>query len=190
MRLSRNELLERYPNWNEARHDIVKVFYGDDPLICWNKEYYEGWYCTLTGTLANIEAVEAYMWHRNGDYNIFRTLIGEVYLTVDGKVLGGSVDLKYRGMMYNVHLNLMYVMKALDIIRVSSTGVKGFSNKDGLGSPAHKMNTKELEAETIEKVLTTDLRDFGASIRKFMREAVKLWNEDNTNFIMSKTFSL
>ena len=49
------------------------------------------------------------------------------------------------------------------------------------------MNTKELEAETIEKVLTTDLRDFGASIRKFMREAVKLWNEDNTNFIMSKT---
>lgn len=52
------------------------------------------------------------------------------------------------------------------------------------------MNTKELEAETIEKVLTTDLRDFGASIRKFMREAVKLWNEDNTNFIMSKTFSL
>lgn len=62
MRLTRNELIERYPIWNEARHDIVKVFYGDIPLIEWNKAEYER-YSQLEGTLANIEAVEAYSKH-------------------------------------------------------------------------------------------------------------------------------
>ncbi|MDR2043437.1 MAG: hypothetical protein LBQ15_03540, partial [Clostridium sp.] len=177
MRLSREELLKKcFTSWNEKKHDIVRVLHGDDPMVCWNKEYYEGWYCTLTGSLANTEAVEAYMWHVNGDYNIFRTLVGDVYITAEGKMLGGGIHLKHRGMIYNVHLGLMYGARALDILGISHTGVKGFSNKDGLGSPASKMNTKELDAETAEKVFATDLRDFGESIRKFMGEAVKLWN--------------
>ena len=77
MRLSRNELLEMFPSWNEERHDIVKVFYGDIPLIEWNRAEYEK-YSQLEGTLANIEAVEAYIWTQNGDYSIYRTLIGEI----------------------------------------------------------------------------------------------------------------
>lgn len=33
MRLSREELLKQYPYWNEENNDIVKVMYGDEPLI-------------------------------------------------------------------------------------------------------------------------------------------------------------
>lgn len=188
MRLSRDELLEWYPSWNECRHDIVKAFYGDIPLICWNKEYFD-WYSTLTGTLSNIEAVNAYMWSVNGDYNIYRTLIGEVSISTEGKVLCGDVDVKYRGQIYNVILNLMYGKRGLTILRLKN-GVVGFSNKDGQGSPSIQRNTRELEPEVIQKVLTADFRDYGSSIRKFMREAIKLYNEDSINHIMGKCFSM
>lgn len=38
MRLSREELLKQYPYWNEENNDIVKVMYGDEPLIKWTHD--------------------------------------------------------------------------------------------------------------------------------------------------------
>lgn len=138
MRLTRNELMERYPSWNEAKHDIVKVFYGDIPLIEWNKAEYEK-YSQLEGTLANIEAVEAYIWTQNGDYSIYRTLIGDIKIGASGAVLCGDLQVKYGGKVYSIYLNLMYGLKSLSIFRNSGAeNFIGFSNADGLSSPCIK----------------------------------------------------
>ena len=39
MRLSNEELKQRYvSNWNDERHDIGRVMYGDDPLIVYDEK--------------------------------------------------------------------------------------------------------------------------------------------------------
>lgn len=189
MRLSRNELIERYPSWNEEKHNIVKVFYGDIPLIEWNKAEYER-YSQLEGTLANIEAVEAYIWTQNGDYNIYRTLIGEIKIGASGTVLCGDLQVKYGGKVYSIYLNLMYGLKSFSIFRNSGAGnFTGFSNADGLLSPCIKSHTKELDRDLIEKVLKADLSDYGESVQKFMEAVTALYNKDKVNHIMEKCYS-
>ena len=186
MRLSRDELIERYPIWNEERHDIVKAFYGDTPLIEWNKAEYER-YLQLEGTLANIEAVDAYIWTQNGDYNIYRTLIGEIKIGASGVVLCGDLQVHYGGKVYSIYLNLMYGLKSLSIFRNSGSEVfTGFSNDDGLSSPNIKAHTKELERDLIEKVLKVDLSDYGESVQKFIEAVRALYDKDKVNRIMEK----
>lgn len=190
MRLTRNELLEMFPSWNEERHDIVRVFYGDIPLIEWNGAEYER-YSKLEGTLANIEAVEAYIWILNGDYNIYRTLIGEIKIGASGEVLCGDLSVNYGGMVYSIYLNLMYGLRALSIFRNSGAkNISCFSNVDGIRSPSTKANTKELDKDMIEKILNINLSDYGESVRKFI-EAVKiLYEEDPTNHILEKCWGM
>lgn len=186
MRLSRNELLEMFPSWNEERHDIVKVFYGDIPLIEWNRAEYEK-YSQLEGTLANIEAVEAYIWTQNGDYSIYRTLIGEIKIGASGEVLCGDLQVKYGGKVYSIYLNLMYGLKSFSIFRNSGAeNFTGFSNEDGLLSPCIKSHTKELDRDLIEKVLKVNLSDYGESVRKFMEAVKGLYAVDKVNHIMEK----
>ncbi len=186
MRLSRDELIEKYPSWNEAKHDIVKGLYGDIPLIEWNKAEYEK-YTQLRGTLANIEAVNAYIWTQNGDYSIYSTLIGDIQIGASGNVLCGGLRIKYGGKIYNIYLNLMYGLKSLSIFRNSGPGgTVGFSNADGIPSPNTKARTKELDKDLIEKVLGADLSDYGESVRKFMEAVTAVYNQDKVNRIMEK----
>ena len=189
MRMTREELIKQYPYWNEDRHDIVKAMYGDIPLIVWDKAYYESW-STYDGTCANIDGVNAYMYSQNGDYYIYRTLIGEIFISTAGKVLGGSITVKYRGISYTVALNLMYGWRALDILKLSGEKVRGFSNKDGTGSPSNSFRTEELDRETIEKILSVDISDYGESVHSFITECTNLYNEDSANYIMEKTFNM
>lgn len=186
MRKSREELMQIYPIWNEQRHDIVRIMYGDDPLILWNEEYYKRW-STYTGTASNIESVGAYMWHMNGDYSVYRTLIGEIYIATTGEVLGGSISVKYRGTTYTIHLNLMYGLKSLDILKLSGEKVRGFSNAGGLGSPSNNFRTEELDKEITKKILfDLDLSDYGESVKKFMEMCGAVYTEDSVNHIMEK----
>lgn len=187
MRLTREELLDKYPSWNESKHDIVKTFYGDIPLVVYNEKQYE-WFKTLTDTLANIEAVDAYIYTQNGNYNKYSTLIGDVYISEKGNVLSGSVKVKYHGFIHNIFLNLMYGKSCLSIMRHTSETTTGFSNKDGLSSPSIKAHTKELDNKTIEKILNTPLKDYGESIQKFMESARKLYEQDKTNYIKEKGY--
>lgn len=184
MRQTREELLQQYPSWNENRHDIVKINYGDEPLIVQNENKYQE-YQTLTGTMANIMCSYAYMYSQNGEYDVYRTLIGETYIRPDGTVLGGTVNVKYRGKPNSIHLNMMYGLKALDILRIGET-VVGFSNKDGIGSSS--LNTKEMDKETIEKILNSPLEDYGFGIQKFMECARHIYDMDGENWIMNKRF--
>lgn len=107
MRQTKEELLQQFPSWNENRHDIVNVFYGDEPLIIYKENEYEK-YQTLTRTMANIMCSYAYMYSQNGEYNVYRTLIGETYIKPDGTVLCGTINVKYRSKTYSIHLNMMY----------------------------------------------------------------------------------
>lgn len=184
MRLTREELLDKYPSWNEAKHDIVKVFYGDIPLVVYNEKQYE-WFKTLTGTLANLEAIDAYIYTQNGNYNKYSTLIGDVYINKDGKVLSGDVRINHHGFIYNIFLNEMYGQHCLSIIRASN-GITGFSNKDGLRSSCIKKNTKELSDDAIKEILNKQLEDYGESIKKFMAAAKELYEQDKTNYIIEK----
>lgn len=186
MRMTREEILEKYP-WNESHHDIVSVNYGDEPLIRYNQEEYE-YYQKLTGTLANIQAVNAFIYVKNGNYNQYRTLIGNVYIAEDGRVLCGDVNVKYRGKVHNVILNKMYGFKKLDVLRLSGDYVVGFSNADGQGSPSRY--TKEMDKDLIERILNDPLSDYGIGIQKFMEAARELYAEDTTNHIMEKRFGI
>lgn len=189
MRLTREKLLNKYPSWNEAKHDIVKVFYGDIPLIVYDEKQYE-WFKTLTGTLADIESIDAYIYTQNGNYNKYSTLIGNVYINEEGKVLSGSVEVRHYIFIYNIFLNQMYGKCCLSIMRNTPSSTTGFSNKDGLSSPSIKSHTKELENKTIEKILNTPLKDYGESIQKFMKAAREVYEQDKTNYIMEKSFTI
>ena len=185
MRSTREELLKMYPCWNEKRHDIIAVNYGDEPLIRYNQRKYEE-YQQLTGTLANIECLNAYIYSQNGNYDEYRTLVGNVYIAEDGRVLGGDINVKHNGQTVNVILNMMYGWKALTILQLSQI-VQGFSNKDGQGSPSRY--TKEMEPEKIEKVLNNPMSDYGIAIQKFLQTAREVYAEDTTNHVMEKLFS-
>ena len=190
MRMTREELLEKFPSWNESRHDIVAVNYGDEPLIHYDQEEYERYqnYWSKDNIFANIMAADAYIYSQNRTYDEYRTLIGEVRITEDGRVLCGDVNVKYRGKTHNIILNTMYGFKKLDILRLGGEYVVGFSSADGQGSPSRY--TKEMDTETIERILNDPLSDYGIGIQKFMEVARELYAEDTTNHIMEKRFEV
>lgn len=194
MRLTREELLNKHPIWNEEKHDIVKTLYGDEPLIHYDEneynKYHDFW--SKDNTCANIGAIDAYIYSKNGTYDKYRTLIGEVMINEDGEILGGDIYVKFGGMRYDIIINNMYGRHSLDILRLSGSGkVLGFSNKDGQGSPSSKRYTDKLKDETIDKVLNSkDLKDYGISISKFIQCARDMYNSDKTNYIMDKTFEM
>ena len=85
----------------------------------------------------------------------------------------------------------MYGLKALSILSLRGTGkVKGFCNKDGQGSQANQLNTEELEPDTIKKILSNLMSDYGYGIQKLMEAAIELYTEEPYNYIMSKTFDM
>ena len=194
MRLTREELLNKHPIWNEEKHDIVKTLYGDEPLIHYDEKEYNKYrdFWSKDNTCANIGAIDAYIYSKNGTYNKYRTLIGEVIISEDGEILGGDIYVKFGGMRYDIIINNMYGRHSLDILRLSGSGkVLGFSNKDGQGSPSSKRYTDELKDETINKVLNSkDLKDYGTSINKFIQYARDMYNSNKTNYIMDKTFEM
>ena len=192
MRLSREELLSKHPIWNESKHDIVAVMYGDTPLVHYDESEYEKYqnYWSKDENFANIMATDAYIYSQNGTYDKYRTLVGEIYIAEDGHVLCGDVDVKYNGKVYNILVNKMYGLNKLDILRLSSTGVVGFSNSDGQGSPSSKHYTKEMDVDIIKRILNDPMKDYGVAIQKFMETARELYEQDNTNHIMEKCFNL
>lgn len=186
MRLTERELLEQQPYWNTATNDIVAVKYGDSPLYIWNEERMNKWRET-SGTLANIQAVDAFIYTNYGTYSVYETLLGKIYITENNSVLAGDINVQHSGQKYNIILNNMYGTKSLDILRIGST-VTGFSNLHGQGSPSRL--TKELNAETVGKILNQKLEEYGVGVQKFMDMARDVYKEDPENHIMEKLFCI
>lgn len=78
MRLSREELLKQYPYWNEKNNDIVKVMYGDEPLIKWTHDRVR-WENEKDRdpeqTIATLNAVNHWIVACCGDFSDYRTMI-------------------------------------------------------------------------------------------------------------------
>lgn len=179
MRKTKEELLFNNPCWNIEKHDIVKVMYGDIPLF------------KVDGNNKYEDSVKMYIWRNYGDFYVYRTLRGEIGIKGFDTILYGSHNVTYRGITYSLDLNLMYGLKSLDILKLSGEKVKGFSNKDGIGSPSNKLRTEELDEETIYKILNCkDIEDYGVSVKCFMEKCKQIYELDKENYIMKKCFNL
>ena len=186
MRMTREELKEKwFTSWNDSRNDIIAVNYGDEPLFRYDQEKYEK-FQKLTGTMANIEAIDAYIYTQNGNYDEYRTFAGTVKIAENGRVLCGDVNVKYRGKIHNIIINRMYGFYKLVILRMSSGKVVGFSNADGQGSPS--IYTEEMDKDLIERILNDSMEDYGYGIQKFMECAREMYAQDSVNYIMEKRF--
>ena len=185
MRLTKEKLLEKFPTWNESRHDIVKTWYADEPLVAYNEEEYQKYGELSDRHLINIGTVDAYIYSQNGEYNKYVHLIGSTYIKPNGNVLCGDINIEYGGDIWHINLNKMYNKNSLSILRFSAI-VTGFSNKDGTGSPCIKSHTKEAKPEVIEKVINKSLDDFGYGVQQFMEAVRELYYSDTTNYIMDK----
>ena len=187
MRLSEEELRAKEPTYSK-NYDIVGIRYGDVPHKIYDENERQ-WFLKQEGTISNICAVDNYIYTQNGEYSDYRTLIGSVKIDTKGKVLCGSINVKYYGKTYNIYLLNMYGEQGLDILRLRN-GVAGWCNKDGLGSPSSKSTTKELDLDIVEKILNLKLEDYGEGIQKFMATCREIHNQDKENYIMEKCFKL
>ena len=85
----------------------------------------------------------------------------------------------------------MYGLKALSILSLRGTEkVKGFCNKDGIGSPANHLSTEKLDIGIIKSVLNNPMKDYGYGVQRFLQTSRELYNEEPYNYIMSKTFEM
>lgn len=184
MRMTREDFLTKYPSWNESRHDIVACMYGDVPVKCWDAEQYNEW-CNMEGTLSNINAVEAYMYIQNGEYNIYSTEIGKVCITKEGKVISGEINVWYKGKNNTIYLNNQNDMIGLSIFRIGQDLV-GWRNQYGIHSCTKR--TKEMDSKMIIGILKQKLEDYGIGVQMFMKQAREIYDKDVFNWILLDTF--
>ena len=193
MRLTNEEILTQFPFWsNHPSGNIQQVRYGDIPDCQYTQESYNYYQQETDPHLLNILCANAYIYSQHGAFDIYKTIAGDIYIhTETQQVLYGSLNIPYRNKPITIHLNLMYGLKALSLLSLRGTGkVKGFCNKDGIGSPCSHLNTEELDIDIIKSVLNNPMEDYGYGVQKFMQAARKLYVEDPYNNIMNKTFEL
>lgn len=183
MRLTMEQLIEKFPSWNHAHSDIIAVNYGDAPAVYYTQEECRK-FKDLTETLKNMYGVDVHIYEQYGNYGKYSTFAGTVYIKENGYVLSGNVKVRYGGKYYSIFLNRMYGSKGLDVLRYGPGSIVGFSNKDGQGSPSRY--TKEIDVDLLERVLNDPMEDYGIGIQQFMKAARELYSEDRTNYILEK----
>jgi hypothetical protein len=188
MRLTKEELKEKYyPEWNDSKHDIVKVCYGDEPLITWDDDKYSQ-YKELSGTLSNIEAIPAYIYTQYDKFSIYTPLIGEIYISdnILNEVLCGNILVNHT---WNISLNLMYGLVSLTITKNSGSNFVGFRTKDGICSPMLAKHTKAMSENIIYSVFNhKSLQDYGIGVQKFMEACRKVYYSYPDNYILENCF--
>lgn len=192
MRLTNEEILTQFPFWsNHPLRNIQQVRYGDIPDYQYTQESYNHYQQETDQHLLNILFANAYIYSQHGAYDIYKTIVGDIYIhTETQQILHGSISISYRGKPITCYLNLMYGL-ALSLLSLRGTGkIKGWCNKDGIGSPANHLNTEELDINIIKSVLNNPMEDYGYGVQKFMQAARELYAEDPSNNIMNKTFEL
>lgn len=197
MRLTNKEILIQFPSWaNHPSGNIqqvrYQVRYGDIPDCQYTQDSYNRYQLETNRHILNIGCANAYIYSNYGTYDIYKTIPGDIYIqTYTQQILHGSINIPYRNKPITIHVNLMYGLKALSILSLRGTGkVKGFCNKDGQGSPANQLHTEELESDTIKKILSNPMSDYGYGLQKFLQAARELYTEESYNYIMQKTFDL
>lgn len=81
--------------------------------------------------------------------------------------------------------------KALSILSLRGTGkVKGFCNKNGQGSPVNHLSTEELDQDTIKKILSNPMSDYGYGIRNSYKQPENSIMKNHITISCKKTFDL
>lgn len=126
MRKTNAALAADYPSYAETLGDrIGTVLYGDEPMINYNKEYYDRMaiLSEKDNTIANLLGIDQYVYKANGDFLVYRMLCGDIYTKPDGTILSASVVVKCRGKIYKVWLFRMYGDDRFSITYNSGGGV-------------------------------------------------------------------
>ena len=85
----------------------------------------------------------------------------------------------------------MYGLKALSILSLRGTGkVKGFCNKNGQESPVNHLSTEELDQDTIKKILSNPMSDYGYGIRNSYKQPENSIMKNHITISCKKTFDL
>ena len=107
----RETLAFQYPSYAQSLGDrLVSVLYGDEPIHNYNREHYESVkrLADKDEHLANICAIDQYIYANYGDYLLYKTFAGDIYTKSDGDILAASISVKYSNRNYNIQLNRMY----------------------------------------------------------------------------------
>lgn len=190
MRETREDILRKYPVFFN-RKDLVAIWYADVPERHYGQKEHEQWESLKDEHIQRICLSDEWIWRICGDYDIYKTWIGNVIIDIKGKVLCGDVNVPYRGKTITVVINQIYpgLGKCLTILDLNGgEHVKGFCTKNGLGSPAIKRYTEEMDTDKIFKLLNNPMSDYGIGIQKFMETARSIYNENSRNYIMNHTF--
>lgn len=187
MRKAREQLLDKYPYWNETRNNIVRTLYGDEPL----RRYTEGDHqryldCYNSGemTLANVLFSDAWIWSLCGDFDDYRLLNGGV--KIGKRVLSGSVDVHYFGKCYNICYNDIYGDKHLSILRIGTT-CRGWRNYEQMCPSRIEKNNAELSDDIIQKIFGgKEWDDYGEAVQIFRAKCREVYEADKTNHYLDE----
>lgn len=175
MRLTTEQILEKFPSM--GKHDtIVGRYYGD----VFYKE------CPLEPKYGNIDAVDSFVAKCYYPKKVYKYLFnhGYGYMTEDGHVIGGTINVKYKK-NYPYQINLMndHCGQYGFYIWVQNSGeptVQSFFTKDYLKTDhLRKITTKEIDADTIEKLFQKVEKDDEYGM--FAKELVKTAKNMLTN---------
>lgn len=168
MRLSREELLKQYPYWNEENNDIVKVMYGDEPLIKWTHDRVR-WENEKDkdpdSIIATLNAVEHYIVARCGDFGDYRTMIGGVKVLTRNRIGSCDINIKYNGKTYNLMLNELYGKTIMSLTLNTSTIFRTYD----IGKDSSWISTRWKPMDKEEALKVVDVKrvaDYGDVVKK------------------------
>lgn len=191
MRKTHEELAFEYPSFAISFGDrLVSVLYGDEPMFYYNREHYEtvkGWSLKVK-TIANIVAVEQYMYANYGDYVLYRTLAGEIYIKADGEILAASIGVKHSNKNYDIRLNRMYGHDSFSISYnpYSFNGLYQIWTYGDISYPVPKVY-QLMEYDLVMKIVNVK-HDYGKSYQSVLDYCKSILKKDKKNY--DKTFHI
>lgn len=187
MRKTKEELLEKFPYWNEERNDVVTTLYGDEPLCRYDQYKYKLYTDCYDSTLAAVLFGDAWIWSIHGDFDDYRLINGGMRVRADGKILWADLNVHYSGRTYELCLDQLYDKSKLSIIWIGQDTVKGWRNFATACPSRIEGKNKELSDEEIYHVLNSkDWRDFGYDVQRCRRRCVELYELDKTNHYLDE----
>ena len=168
MRLSREELLKQYPYWNEENNDIVKVMYGDEPLIKWTHDRVR-WENEKDRdpeqTIATLNAVDHWIVARCGDFGDYRTMIGGVKVLTRNRIGACDINIKFNGKTYNLILNELYGKTIMSLSLNTSTIYRTYD----IGQDSSWISTRWTPMSKEEALKVVDVKrvaDYGDVVKR------------------------
>lgn len=169
MRKTKEELLTMFPYWNTDRNDIVKTWYGDEPLHTVNDSFWQKYHDNISYS----DAFQSWIYGQD-TISEYRTKWGKIQIYNDD-ILTADIKLRYRGRFYSLTIFNNY-MNSIDYVDLwvgitGKPGIECYGTGDYM--ERHKITSqwrKKIDHETVKKVLKTD-PDMGYAVIKAIEYA-------------------